>query len=66
MAETYHGFSSFETHKNIVCIVGAGFISLVFIEHVREKCKGERRTPTLFSPCARMHGLEANRHCDTS
>ena len=66
MAETYHSFCSFEAHKNIACIAGAGFISLVFIEQAREKCEGERKTPPLISPCACTHGLEANLHCGTS
>ena len=61
-AETYHSFSSFEALKNIACIAGAGFISLVFIEQEREKCEGERKTPPFISSCACTNGLEANWH----
>ena len=51
MAETYHRFCSFEAHKNIARVEGTGFILLVFIEHVREKCEGKRRTPPLVPAC---------------
>ena len=55
-------FCRFE-RQNIACHAGAGFILLVFIEHVREK---RGRTLPLFSPCACTHSLEANWHCYTS
>lgn len=51
MAEIYHGFCSFEAHKNIAFLAGTSFILLVVIECVREKCEGERRTPPLVPAC---------------
>lgn len=63
MAETYHGFCSFEAHRNIACMAGTGFILLVFIEHVREKCEGERRAPPLV-PARTIWNLTGT--CDTN
>jgi len=51
VAETYHGFCSFEAHKNIACMAGTGFILLVVIEKKKKKCEGERRAPPRVPAC---------------